>query len=128
MSDSNEPVAWTNEAQLGFLTNPAYAEVPMAMWAKQCKPSEIPLYAAPQPDESAALTEIRQLIAEGKFSGEVLIGMINGIAKRGAAQSAIPAEVRKAAEAALAQLEPHSPNWVSVIRDYIAALAQEAKR
>lgn len=27
-----EPVAWTNEAQLGFLKDPTCADIPMAMW------------------------------------------------------------------------------------------------
>jgi hypothetical protein len=33
--------------------------------------------------DSAALAEIRQLLAEGKFTGNYLIGMIEGIAKHG---------------------------------------------
>jgi Lar family restriction alleviation protein len=42
-----EPIAWTNEAQLGFLKVALYGEIPMAMWAKQSASSPIPLYAAP---------------------------------------------------------------------------------
>jgi hypothetical protein len=33
--------------------------------------------------DQAALAEIRELIAEGKFAGEYLIGAINEIAKNG---------------------------------------------
>jgi hypothetical protein len=36
--------------------------------------------------DSAALAEIRQLLAEGKFTGNYLIGMIEGIAKHGPTQ------------------------------------------
>lgn len=44
-----EPVAWTNEAQLGFLKEPGYRVVPMAMWAFQHSAHPIALYAIPAP-------------------------------------------------------------------------------
>ena len=44
---SGEVIAWTNEAQLGFLKDAAYAEIPMAMWAKRSGSADVALYAAP---------------------------------------------------------------------------------
>lgn len=44
---TQEPVAYTNEAQLGFLKDPAYADIPMAMWGNPWKSGNIALYAAP---------------------------------------------------------------------------------
>lgn len=51
---TQEPVAWTNEAQLGFLKDPAYADIPMAMWGKPWKSGNVALYAAPQPASVAS--------------------------------------------------------------------------
>lgn len=42
--------------------------------------------------DSAALAEIRQLIAEGEFSGDVLLGMVKGIAERGPTRPAVPTQ------------------------------------
>jgi hypothetical protein len=39
------PVAWTNKAQLGYLKEPTYRMVPMAMWAKPSGAADIPLYS-----------------------------------------------------------------------------------
>ena len=41
-----EPVAWTNEAQLGYLRDRNWSEVPMAMWSKPIGAADIPLYRA----------------------------------------------------------------------------------
>lgn len=41
-----EPVAWTNEAQLEYLRDRNWSEVPMAMWAKPIGAADIPLYRA----------------------------------------------------------------------------------
>lgn len=43
------PIAWTNKMQLSFLKDPAYAEIPMAMWGKRGGYADIPLYAAQPP-------------------------------------------------------------------------------
>ena len=45
----DEPVAWTNEEQLGYLKDPRYSIHPMAMWSKQLGDNvNIPLYLHPQ--------------------------------------------------------------------------------
>ena len=41
-----EQVAWTNEAQLGYLRDKNLSEIPMAMWAKPIGAADIPLYRA----------------------------------------------------------------------------------
>lgn len=48
-----EPVAWTNEAQLGFLKDPACVAIPMAMWAKSSPMGDVPLYRAIQAAKAA---------------------------------------------------------------------------
>jgi hypothetical protein len=55
-----EPVAWTNEQQLGFLKVPAYADIPMAMWAGSTARDRIPLYAHPQ----AQTADVRDAVIE----------------------------------------------------------------
>jgi hypothetical protein len=57
------PVSWTNEDQLGFLKDPTYAQVPMAMWASRADLSPIPLYAA-LPSGSQAATQTPPLDRE----------------------------------------------------------------
>lgn len=52
-----EAVAWTNEAQLGYLRDLIYAQVPMAMWASRSDSSPVPLYAAPQGVRDVGSTE-----------------------------------------------------------------------
>ena len=43
-----EPVAYTNIDQLGYLKDPLYENAPMAMWSKQFDERiNVPLYAAP---------------------------------------------------------------------------------
>lgn len=42
-----EAIAWTNEAQLGFLKEPGYRVAPMAMWAFQHSAHPVALYTAP---------------------------------------------------------------------------------
>jgi len=60
---ASEPVAWTNEAQLGFLENPEYARMPMAMWSKRDgEYADIPLYAAPVPQPEG--TQAREAAIE----------------------------------------------------------------
>jgi len=56
-----EPVAFTNKAQLGFLKDSVYAEIPMAMWGKKSATSNVPLYASPpsQPDTREELKSFR---------------------------------------------------------------------
>lgn len=39
-----EPVAWTNEAQLEYLRDKNWSEIPMAMWSKPGGAVDIPLY------------------------------------------------------------------------------------
>lgn len=57
-----EPVAWTNEAQLGFLKEPAYAAIPMAMWAKRLDgPHDIALYTSPRLDRETTADDLRAL-------------------------------------------------------------------
>lgn len=47
---TQEPVAWTNKAQLGFLKDPSCFGIPMAMWGEPHERAHsVPLYAAPQP-------------------------------------------------------------------------------
>lgn len=56
-----QPVAWTNKAQLGFLDDPACADIPMAMWSKTSPASPIPLYEAialPPAQEAMKLPDI----------------------------------------------------------------------
>lgn len=48
-----KPAAWTNQAQLGFLKDPACAQIPMAMWADKSASADVPLYAAPPPADLA---------------------------------------------------------------------------
>jgi hypothetical protein len=48
---TTEPVAWTNEARLGFLKESAYRVVPMAMWAFHHSAHPIALYAIPAPPQ-----------------------------------------------------------------------------
>src|SRR6185369_2599682 len=61
-----EPVAWTNEAQLGFLKDPGCAEMPMAMWDKSSFYSQVPLYTAPVPpaDLAEVLENVRVSIGK----------------------------------------------------------------
>lgn len=43
-SPETEPVAWTNEAQLEYLKDKNWSEIPMAMWAKPSGGRDVPLY------------------------------------------------------------------------------------
>lgn len=45
--------------------------------------------------DTCALAEIREIIADGKYRGEYLIGMIDGIAKRGTTRSVPPLSLLK---------------------------------
>jgi hypothetical protein len=51
-----EPVAWTNEAQLGFLKDKRYSAAPMAMWSTPHNTHDVPLYRA-TPDRAAIIEE-----------------------------------------------------------------------
>ena len=44
-----KPVAYTNEAQLGFVKDLKYACIPMAMWRARGNAADIPLYLSPPP-------------------------------------------------------------------------------
>lgn len=57
-----EPVAWTNEAQLEYLRDKNWSEIPMAMWSKPSGAVDIPLYrdvaqAVPDREGAAAAAE-----------------------------------------------------------------------
>lgn len=54
---SAEPVAWTNRAQLGFLKDPAYSLIPMAMWAARGASADVPLCTHPAP-AAASVREV----------------------------------------------------------------------
>src|SRR4051812_2601915 len=69
MSDvpaQGEPVAWTNEAQLGFLNAPGCAGIPMAMWGKRNDHfADVPLYAARLAEGQPTITdEMHTALAE----------------------------------------------------------------
>jgi hypothetical protein len=82
-SAGSDPVAWTNEAQLGFLKDPNYALIPMAMWAERAdKYADVPLYrAVPQPtlDRDAVIRAIHKSVdVRDLFDGaQELIGVDN---------------------------------------------------
>ncbi len=90
--ERGKPVAYTNAAQLGFLKDPKFAEIPMAMWAESHDTRCIPLYASPGVEtvawlpvpefeelyEVSASGDIRS-IKSGKIIGKPLAG--DGYAK-----------------------------------------------
>lgn len=53
----SEPVAFTNKAQLGYVTDGMHPDIPLAMWSKNTPYADanIPLYTTPQPDRVAEL-------------------------------------------------------------------------
>jgi len=78
-----EPSAYTNSAQLGFLKDPAYAEIPMAMWAGRGVASDIPLYTHPAPSDGAIREALQRLedacerLAASR-TNEIYTAMIDG--------------------------------------------------
>jgi hypothetical protein len=72
------PVAWTNEAQLGFLkTHPV--GVPMAMWAEKSTSSDIALYASPAGCASKAVTSTNPaMVMPEKLSPQVIAACVGG--------------------------------------------------
>ena len=48
-AEKQEPVAYTNKEQLGYLNDERYAVMPMAMWANKMPGCELPLYTHPLP-------------------------------------------------------------------------------
>ena len=58
-----EPVAYTNKEQLGYLKDPRYQEAPMAMWSKSFdKRINVSLYAAPVRTKDLTDEEIAQAV------------------------------------------------------------------
>lgn len=54
---AGEPVAYTNDNQLGYLKSEAWRESPMAMWAYSAASHDVPLYASPQQSGQKAADE-----------------------------------------------------------------------
>lgn len=56
LSKQNEPVAFTNSAQLGYVTSGQHQDIPLAMWSRNTSYSgaDIPLYTFPPTAEQIA--------------------------------------------------------------------------
>ena len=65
-----KPVAWTNEAQLGFVKDPKWSGIPMAMWGERENYAE-PDVALCRHDE--AMAEIERLAAMHKEAFDLAI-------------------------------------------------------
>ena len=65
LAKQNEPVAFTNSAQLGYVTSGQHQDIPLAMWSRNTSYSgaDIPLYALPPTAEQIA-NETAEAIAE----------------------------------------------------------------
>lgn len=110
----DEPVAWTNEAQLGFLKDPQYAHIPMAMWADRGFIDDIPLYAHPQlagAEREAVIEECAKACDDIEKAAEVrAAGLVsqsdaqNSVYDKAAAANTCARAIR-----ALKEATPHSP-------------------
>lgn len=58
IAKQNEPVAFTNSAQLGYVTSGQHQDIPLAMWSRNTSYSgaDIPLYTFPPTAEQAEQT------------------------------------------------------------------------
>ena len=56
LAKQNEPVAFTNSAQLGYVTSGQHQDIPLAMWSRNTSYSgaDIPLYTFPPTAEQIA--------------------------------------------------------------------------
>ena len=56
LAKQNEPVAFTNSAQLGYVTSGQHPDIPLAMWSRNTSYSgaDIPLYTIPPTAEQIA--------------------------------------------------------------------------
>ena len=56
LAKQNEPVAFTNSAQLGYVTSGQHQDIPLAMWSRNTSYSgaDIPLYTIPPTAEQIA--------------------------------------------------------------------------
>lgn len=56
LAKQNEPVSFTNSAQLGYVTSGQHPDIPLAMWSRNTSYSgaDIPLYALPPTAEQIA--------------------------------------------------------------------------
>lgn len=73
-----EPVAYTNSDQLGYLKDPLYENAPMAMWSKPFdKRINIPLYAAPVRTKDLTDDEIVHLVNSVWFLDELVVAKVN---------------------------------------------------
>ena len=56
LAKQNEPVAFTNSAQLGYVTSGQHQDIPLAMWSRNTSYSgaDIPLYTSPPTAEQIA--------------------------------------------------------------------------
>ena len=70
-----EPVAFTNKEQLGYLKDPRYQTTPMAMWATPFNESvNIPLYAAPVRTKDLTDDEIYIAVGSAGFGASLIAG------------------------------------------------------
>ena len=65
LAKQNEPVAFTNSAQLGYVTSGQHQDIPLAMWSRNTSYSgaDIPLYTYPPTAEQIA-NETAEAIAK----------------------------------------------------------------
>ena len=69
-SPETEPVAWTNEAQLGYLKDRNWSEVPMAMWAKPSGAADIPLYRGHAQTPAVLSEQQRHAVGHARYQVE----------------------------------------------------------
>ena len=72
IAKQNEPVAFTNSAQLGYVTSGQHQDIPLAMWSRNTSYSgaDIPLYTFPPTAEQIA-NETAEAIAKMLDDAEV---------------------------------------------------------
>ncbi len=72
LAKQNEPVAFTNSAQLGYVTSGQHQDIPLAMWSRNTSYSgaDIPLYTLPPTAEQIAnetADAIARMLENGSF-------------------------------------------------------------
>ena len=75
LAKQNEPVAFTNSAQLGYVTSGQHQDIPLAMWSRNTSYSgaDIPLYTYPPTAEQIANETAWQPIETAPKDGRELI-------------------------------------------------------
>ena len=76
IQEKAEPVAWTNEEQLGYLKDPKYSIHPTAMWSKQLGDNvNVPLYLhPPRPMKPMTEEEIEDNYDDAGFHDFDMVG------------------------------------------------------